>query len=213
VLAGTNTPVTNEPYGTGDGTMGPFTHTLVELPIVPGTVSIDAQGTPITNETYGTGNGTSGPYTHTAASFPIVPGSIVIHNNTTGLQYVTDNGSGVLINAAGVNVGTVNYSTGAMSVTFQNVVGPGNVLKVAYTPEQTVTDDGNGNLVGEGTGTINYQTGAASVTFTNNVPNSLPITVNYTPFGKPPPTCSIVTVTDYSVILVQANSQILISNL
>ena len=38
----------------------------MQLPIVPGTITIDAQGTPITNETFGTGNGTyAGPlYTY-----------------------------------------------------------------------------------------------------------------------------------------------------
>ena len=213
VLAGTNTPVTNEAYGTGNASTGPFTHTLQELTIVPGTVTITASGTAITNEAYGTGNGTAGPYTHTAASIPVLPGTVLIKNTSLSWQFATDDGAGNLLTGGGVKIGTVNYTTGDMTLTFKNVVSNGNLLKLSYTGSQVVTDDGSGNLTGNGTGTINYQTGAASVTFNASVPNSAPITVAYTPFGTPPPTCSLVATTGYAVILVQANSQILFSNL
>lgn len=65
------------------------------------------------------GNGTVGPYIFTLARTPITPGTVSI---TDGVQIVTDNGAGVL---TGGGTGTVNYLTGAVSVTFTVAVGVG----------------------------------------------------------------------------------------
>lgn len=43
----------------------------------------------------------------------------------------------------------------------------------------TVTDDGNGNLVGDGTGTVNYDTGAVDVTFANAPASAAAVTGTY----------------------------------
>jgi hypothetical protein len=67
-------------------------------------------------ETIATGDGTAGPYPFQLDYFPIVPGSLVI---TTVDQRVTDDGAGNLI---GDGTGTINYSSGAGSVTFDEAV-------------------------------------------------------------------------------------------
>lgn len=46
---------------------------------------------------------------------------------------------------------------------------------------QNVTDDGDGNLIGDGVGTINYETGQISLLFNNNVPQGQNIQVMYSP--------------------------------
>lgn len=43
----------------------------------------------------------------------------------------------------------------------------------------TITDDGNGNLVGDGTGTIDYSSGAVDVVFTNAPSNAAVVEANY----------------------------------
>lgn len=58
-----------------------------------------------------------------------------------------------------------------------------NILITANTADSTlnVTDDGNGNLIGDcSAGTINYQTGAiAGLTFTGNIPSGNTIYIEY----------------------------------
>lgn len=78
------------------------------------------------SESYGSGTGGSGPYTHSAASTPVVRRSVTV---TAGAQSVTDDGLGAF---TGDGTGTINYTTGAMSVTFSAVVGLGDPITVAY---------------------------------------------------------------------------------
>jgi hypothetical protein len=81
--------------------------------------------------------------------------------------------------ASGSNVQATVY-TGNLSYT---PVQPGSVVLTDGT--QVITDDGNGNLIGNigsaGTpgNTINYATGAFSVEFVNAVTTSVPITASY----------------------------------
>src|SRR5579871_2050667 len=88
-----------------------------------GTWSSESSGTPNTlyagqtavlAEAYATGAGTAGPFTHTAAHTPIVHGSVsgVLADAST----FTDDGNGG-ITGANVSAGSVNYFTGAMSIT------------------------------------------------------------------------------------------------
>ncbi len=73
------------------------------------------------------GNGTTGPYV-IAGPTNIVPGSLSIIDPTTP-QTVTDNTIGGL---QGQGTGTVNYITGAISVTFTAAVGIGNAINLTY---------------------------------------------------------------------------------
>lgn len=84
------------------------------------------------------GDGTAGPYViNTPASTGIVPGTLSILEPTTP-QTVTDNLFGVL---QGDGTGTVNYLTGAITVTFNAAVGVGDPINLTYkqlkTPIQT----------------------------------------------------------------------------
>ena len=58
-------------------------------------------------------NGTNKVFTHTSAAAPLLPGSIVVAHGEIEL---TDNGHGVIGGTGGS--GTVDYATGAISVTF-----------------------------------------------------------------------------------------------
>lgn len=83
-----------------------------------------------TAESYGTGSGITGPYTHTAANIPISRGSITI---TAGAQSATDNGLGNFVTSPAGGSGTVNYTTGAMSITFNGVVAGATPITVTYS--------------------------------------------------------------------------------
>jgi len=83
----------------------------------------------VSMEAYGTGSGITGPYTHTAANIPLSRGSIVI---TAGAQSAADNGLGVFVTTPAGGTGTVNYTTGQMSVTFNAVVAGAVPITVDY---------------------------------------------------------------------------------
>jgi hypothetical protein len=114
-----------------------------------------------------TGDGTAGPYTATVSSTPIIRS---VNNNpsvTTTLSPTTSFPSGYPASFPQANIGRV-----------QNILITANT---SLGSTQNVTDDGNGNLIGDGTGTINYETGAVSVTFTNVVPSGEEIQIQYNP--------------------------------
>ncbi len=87
----------------------------------------------VTAEAYGTGNGTAGPYVHTAANLPIRRGTITI---TAGAQTATDNGNGVFVTTPPGGTGTINYTTGQMSVTFNAAVAGATPITVTYDYHQ-----------------------------------------------------------------------------
>ncbi len=60
----------------------------------------------------------------------------------------------------------------------QNILITGNTA----TGTANVTDDGNGNLIGDGSGTINYATGAINVTFATAITSGNQIQIQYNPF-------------------------------
>ena len=92
--------------------------------------------TAITNESIGTGNGVALTFTGTVAHPYIVGRSI--NNINDGVETFTDNGMGVLTGSAG-GTGTINYTTGAFSVTF--AVAPLNLAAITmdYTYEKPTT--------------------------------------------------------------------------
>jgi len=110
---------------TGDGTgtinyvTGAVTVTFTAPPALGSTVTV-------TYGNYGVGDGTVGPYTNTLANTPIARGSITI---TAGAQVVTDDGVGGF---TGDGTGTIDYTTGGVSVTFDNVVASGDPITITY---------------------------------------------------------------------------------
>jgi len=76
-------------------------------------------------------------YTGTLATFPIRPGSFFA---TDGVEAFTDNGNGTLTGDAG-GTGTIQYNTGAWSLTFNMAVIAGVIIRASYTfiPTQTST--------------------------------------------------------------------------
>lgn len=87
----------------------------------------------VATEAFGTGNGTAGPYIHTAASIPIARGSVVI---TAGAQSAVDDGVGGFITTPAGGSGTINYTTGAMSITFNAAVPGATPITINYDYHQ-----------------------------------------------------------------------------
>jgi hypothetical protein len=86
-------------------------------------------GANYTGESYGTGDGTTVTFAHTASHLAVVPGSITIKVATVAKG--TDDGYGT-ISGATVS-GTVDYSTGVMSVTFTTAPAGSAAITVDYS--------------------------------------------------------------------------------
>ena len=83
-----------------------------------------------------TGTGSAGPYTGTLANIPIVPGTFTPFDAIrvgTPIETFSDNGLGVLTGSAG-GIGTIDYTTGAFSLTFNAVVAAGTNIYGVYSP-------------------------------------------------------------------------------
>jgi hypothetical protein len=94
--------------------------TVTPYPIYTASVQVTAAA-------FGTGDGTPGPYNFTTpANTGIVPGTVTI---TATAQVVTDDQFGVL---KGDGTGTVNYLTGAISVTFNANVAGASAITITY---------------------------------------------------------------------------------
>lgn len=87
----------------------------------------------ITNEAFSTGNGTSGPYSNTLTDTPIRRGTVSI---TDGTQTAVDNGLGGFITTPSGGSGTIDYTTGSVSITFQNPVSNPTPITVTYDAHQ-----------------------------------------------------------------------------
>jgi len=85
-------------------------------------------------ETLNTGDGVASTYTGTIANTLIEPGSVSITTLDTGstLMTVTDDGAGGLIGDIAAGTNTVDYTTGAVDVTFQAAVKNLELILVAY---------------------------------------------------------------------------------
>lgn len=159
---------------TGDGVTATFTGGLQNPPVIIGSVIIasddptgfqqvvtDQAGNVVT-QTIATGNGGT-TYNGTLTAYPILAGSLTI---TNGVENFVDNGFGILTGNKGGS-GTIVYSTGVWSVTFNTAVTSGVAISATYESSAST-----GVLSGSGgVGTINYLTGAYSVTF-NQAPAS-----------------------------------------
>jgi hypothetical protein len=81
------------------------------------------------SESVGTGNGSNVTFTHTAAHLAVVPGTVTV---TAGAVVATDDGNGNLT-GTGITAGTINYTTGALSITY--TTHPANLLAITMSYE------------------------------------------------------------------------------
>lgn len=89
-----------------------------------------------------TGDGSPGPYAFTLSSIPVYQGSVsigVVDNTGATVQVVdvaTGTTSGVwnVINSSTAVVGSINYVTGAGTITFSNAIPSGNELSISSVP-------------------------------------------------------------------------------
>lgn len=82
----------------------------------------------VADEVIETGDGNTKAFTGTLANYPVEPGTVVA---TDGVETFTDDGSGNLVGSAG-GTGTINYKTGAYSMTFNANVGNGTDVTADY---------------------------------------------------------------------------------
>lgn len=117
-----------------------------------------------TMQNFTSGNNTVGPYSGVAQATPLIRSVNNLSTNITGAP-----------NVPNVSQGYSGYPAGRVQ----------NLLITANTATSTVnvTDDGNGNLIGDcTTGTINYLTGQISnLNFTQIIPGGNNIQIQYNP--------------------------------
>ena len=73
-------------------------------------------------------------------ALPLIPGSLAFYGGSlTG--YVYDNGSGALVAGNGVTAGTVNYTSGAVTMTLTNAAAPNAISLLGYGSYGAGVDD------------------------------------------------------------------------
>ena len=82
----------------------------------------------VSAESVGTGDGSTVTFTATLASLVVAPSSLSV---VDGVETFTDNGDGTLSGSAG-GTGTINYRTGALSVTFNTAPTTGASITASY---------------------------------------------------------------------------------
>lgn len=116
----------------GNGTTGPYTGTLSSTPIIR-SVNNNPMVTTNTSSTQVFPAGT--PTTFPQANISRVQNLLITANRAYGSTLnVTDDGAGNLIGDC--TAGTINYETGAISVTFSSTVPSGENINVQYNPTQ-----------------------------------------------------------------------------
>jgi hypothetical protein len=98
----------------------------------------DAKYTDVSGENIGTGNGVAVTFTDTLAEITGVRDCFAV-SATDGTETFTDNGSGILTGSAG-GTGTINYATGAISVTFAAAPANLQAITASYTWEDETAD-------------------------------------------------------------------------
>lgn len=120
--------------------------------------------TQVTGEAYGTGNGVTKTFTHTLSAISGAKTAMYV-SVTDGTETFTDDRNGAMTGSLG-GTGTVNYATGAVSVTFNTAPANLAAITCAYYHETATTtgildysgssngqgksfrqDDGGGNLM------------------------------------------------------------------
>lgn len=95
----------------------------------------------------GTGDGSTLPFNFVIPSYPILPGSLYV--NDGGMQTATDNGVGGFLDGV---VGSINYLTGSVSITFATAPAVGNTITA--TCQQYIPSRPQGLLFFSGTLTV-----------------------------------------------------------
>lgn len=112
--------------------------------LATGGIPLSLQSTSVSGEAVGTGTGSQTLFTDTLTQLEVAPGTLAIQ--VSGVTVATDDGEGAIV---GVGVsGSINYETGALSVTF--VVAP--VLSAAITA----------NYYQAGAGSVSYELAGGS---------------------------------------------------
>ncbi len=91
-------------------------------------------------ELFGTGDGTTTTFSHTMQNPPVLPGSLTV---TAGSVTATDNGQGTLT-GTGVSSGSINYSTGAATITYSTAPASGTAITANYSKGATITAESIG---------------------------------------------------------------------
>jgi hypothetical protein len=175
--------------GTGDGSLAvysnfatPQTLPVLRTPIVPGSMIITTTiGRNVTQQ-IGTGDGTPGPYNNVILP-PVKAGSVSVK---AGGQTLTDIGGGGFLADSSTGHGTINYTTGVLSATFNANIPANTPVYVTYTLSRdvTLTDNGNGTISGVGgTGTLDYSTSAMRIVFDDPVASKEYIVADYQTYG------------------------------
>lgn len=115
---------------TGSGGVGPYSGILNNTPILRSYNNNPAVTTPLNPTTiFPAGTPVSFPQSNISR----VQNILITANTATGTLNVTDDGAGNLI---GNGTGTIDYQTGAITVTFSSGVPAGNNINVQYNPFQ-----------------------------------------------------------------------------
>jgi len=115
-------------------------------------------------------------------TFPPDSGELVqVRYRVRRTVVLTDDGNGVISSPGGEGRGTINYSTGAISISFVNPPASGQQIVAAYRyrTNAVLNDNGFGAFTGNGTGTINYTNGAVTVNFDNPPALNAPVTISF----------------------------------
>lgn len=87
----------------------------------------------IARATFATGDGVTTNFSYTATSLPILPASLVVTDNTETFQDTnTDFNTSPTISGSAGGTATLNYSTGALSVSFNSAPANGQGITVSY---------------------------------------------------------------------------------
>lgn len=86
------------------------------------------------NMTFATTGTTTGPYTGTATLLPLKPNNVSVY--VDGVQVGVDDGNGAIV-GPDITAGTVNYATGAVSVTFSSTPAAAPTVGARYSSEAT----------------------------------------------------------------------------
>jgi len=116
----------------GNGTVGPYIGTLENTPVVRSTNNNPMVQTPLSStQVFPAGNPVPFPQANIGRVQNILITANVALGNTLN---ITDDGAGNLIGNVGVGPNTINYDTGAISVTFSVAVPAGQNIQVMYSP-------------------------------------------------------------------------------